>query len=110
MTEPQIKLLSDIKFSILAIEDFTHGISSFSAYQDDLKTQSAVERQLSIIGEAVTQLLKISSLELTHAVQIKSLRNRLVHAYDNIDASIIWAILSNHLPRLKVEVDLLLNP
>jgi uncharacterized protein with HEPN domain len=110
MTEPQIKLLSDIKFSIQAIEDFTQGIESFSVFQSDLKTQSAVERQLSIIGEAITQLIKISDLDLSHARQIKALRNRLVHAYDSIDTSIVWAILSNHLPQLKSEVESFLNP
>ncbi len=40
------------------IEAFTVGIDTFSLYQADLKTKSAVERQLGIIGEAVNQFRK----------------------------------------------------
>ena len=30
-------------------------------------------------------------------------RNRIIHAYDSIDDSIVWAIKTNHLPTLKEE-------
>ena len=52
------KYLSDILIAIDLIEKFTVDITDFNAYQDDLKTQSAVERQLVIIGEALNQLKK----------------------------------------------------
>ncbi len=55
MTEKGLKYLSDIKQAIDLIEDFTKSINDFNAYDSDLKTQSAVERQLSIIGEAVNK-------------------------------------------------------
>ena len=58
MTEKSKKYLSDILRAIVLIEDFTVDISDFKAYQEDLKTQSAVERQLAIIGEALNQLKK----------------------------------------------------
>lgn len=37
------KYLSDILMAIDLIEKFTVSITDFNAYQDDLKTQSAVE-------------------------------------------------------------------
>lgn len=77
-------------------------ISSFEAYTQDPKTQSAVERQLGIIGEAVIQFSKTEHLE--HATQIRGFRNRLIHAYDSIDDSVIWAIVHRHLPLLRREV------
>jgi uncharacterized protein with HEPN domain len=55
MTEKGLKYLDDIIRAIELIEDFTSNISSFSEYIKDLKTQSAVERQLGIIGEAVNK-------------------------------------------------------
>lgn len=68
----------------------------------DLKTKGAVERHLGIIGEAVNKFLKESQAnQLKNASQIVSLRNRLIHSYDNIDDSIIWSILIRHLPPLK---------
>lgn len=53
MTDQGKKYLSDILQAIELIESFTIGISDYSEYLSDLKTQSAVERQLGIVGEAV---------------------------------------------------------
>lgn len=105
MTEKEKKFLSDISNSIELIETFTKDLNSFADYQKDLKTKGAVERHLGIIGEAVNKFLKESKTnDFKHASQIISLRNRLIHAYDNVDDSIIWSILTRHLLPLKDEV------
>ena len=31
--------------------------------------------------------------------------NRIIHAYDSFDDTIVWAIKTNHLPVLKMEID-----
>ncbi|MDR1881519.1 MAG: hypothetical protein LBR26_01905 [Prevotella sp.] len=49
------KYLFDIQSAIALIESFIKDINSFDAYDSDLKTQSAVERQLAIIGEVVSK-------------------------------------------------------
>lgn len=106
MTEKEKKFLSDITNSIELIENFVTGINSFGEYSKDLKTKGAVERHLGIIGEAVNKFLKESnSNELKNASQIVSLRNRLIHSYDNIDDSIIWSIITRHLKSLKKEIN-----
>jgi uncharacterized protein with HEPN domain len=67
--------------------------------------KGAVERHLGIIGEAVNKFLKESTENnLTKAKQIISLRNRLIHSYDNIDDRIIWTIVRLHLKPLKEEI------
>ena len=105
MTEKEKKFLSDILNSIELIEDFTKNSKSFAEYEKDLKTKGAVERHLGIIGEAVNKFLKEPNTnELKNASQIISLRNRLIHSYDSIDDSIIWSIITRHLPPLKNEV------
>ncbi len=53
MKEKSLKYLSDILLAIDLIEDFTDGILEFHDYETDFKTQSAVERQLRTIGEAL---------------------------------------------------------
>lgn len=79
-------------------------IRVFEEYQMDLKTKNAVERQLGIIGEAVNKYQNLEEeLVLSDAKQIISFRNRIIHAYDNIDDTIVWAILHNFLPKLKKE-------
>jgi uncharacterized protein with HEPN domain len=105
MTEKEKKFLSDISNSIELIESFTKDLRSFADYERDLKTKGAVERHLGIIGEAVNKFMKESaSNDLKNASQIISLRNRLIHSYDNVDDSIVWSIIIRHLRPLKEEV------
>ncbi|PZX50193.1 HepT-like ribonuclease domain-containing protein [Algoriphagus chordae] len=106
MTEKEKKFLSDISNSIELIGDFTIDIKTFGEYQKDLKTKGAVERHLGIIGEAVNKFLKESTgNSLEKASQIISLRNRIIHSYDNVDDAIIWSIITRHLHPLKEEVN-----
>jgi uncharacterized protein with HEPN domain len=105
MTDQGKKYLSDILQAIYLIESFTSDISEYNDYVADLKTQSAVERQLGIIGEAVNKFEKIfPDSVLINARKMVGFRNRLIHAYDAVDPSIIWAILKKHLDPLKKEV------
>jgi uncharacterized protein with HEPN domain len=99
------KYLDDILYAVSLIDEFTLGISSFADYSKDVKTRSAVERQLGIIGEAANKYDKLNPDEsLENTVQIIGLRNRIIHAYDSISDTVIWAIIVNHLPKLKTEV------
>lgn len=110
MTEQGLKYLSDIRHAIALIDSFTASVSGFKDYVDDLKTQSAVERQLGIIGEAVNKFDALQlGVTLKHSRQIAGMRNRIIHAYDAVDTTIIWAILKNHLPFLKTEIDSLIG-
>lgn len=109
MTERAKKYLYDILSAINAIYDFLEGVN-FTEYCHDLKTKSAVERQLGIVGEAVNKFSNENEAEvLKHTRDIINFRNRLIHAYDNIDDSIVWAIKTNHLNELKKEIEDLLN-
>ena len=105
MTEQGKKYLSDILRSIELIEQFTAAVNNYNDYSADLKTQSAVERQLGIIGEAVNKFDKLfPEITLDNARRIVGFRNRLIHSYDAVDSSMIWAIIKRHLDPLKAEV------
>jgi uncharacterized protein with HEPN domain len=105
MTDQGNKYLTDILQAIDLIESFTSDISNYDDYISDLKTQSAVERQLGIIGEAVNKFEKIfPDFTVINARKIVGFRNRLIHAYDAVDPAIIWAILKKHLDPLKKEI------
>lgn len=72
----------------------------------------AIERDIEIIGEAVNRILKKDpTLEnsITDARSIIGLRNQVIHAYNNVSDENIWSILTNHLPKLKVEVEKLIQ-
>ena len=105
MTDQGKKYLSDILHAIELIEQFTATTVDFNDYSLDIKTQSAVERQLGIIGEAVNKFDKLfPELTLKNARKIVGFRNRLIHTYDAVDPSMIWAIIKKHLSPLKVEI------
>ena len=99
------KYLFDIQLAISLIESFTQDIT-IDQYLTDIKTQSAVERQLAIIGEAVGKLKQENTdFTLSNAQKMIDFRNRLIHSYDNIDCSIVWVIIKRHIPVLKQEIE-----
>jgi uncharacterized protein with HEPN domain len=110
MTEQGLKYLSDIAQAIELIEEFLSPISGYTDFLKDKKTQSAIERQLSIIGEAINKydLLQLEE-KIDNSRKIVGFRNRLIHAYDAIDTTMIWAIIKNHLPLLKTEISAFLK-
>lgn len=110
MTDQDKKYLSDILQAIELIEKFTAEISDYADYEKDFKTRSAVERQLGIIGEAIIKFEKFNPIyNMGNARKIVGLRNRLIHTYDAIDPSMIWAVIKNHLSPLKIEVSKLIK-
>lgn len=110
MTEKSRKYLFDIILAIELIEEFTVDVNDFNKYDSDRKTQSAVERQLAIVGEALNQFRKLEpGVQIDNDKQIIAFRNRLVHAYDSLDNSMIWLILKKHIEPLKIEISNLIG-
>jgi len=104
------KYLRDIQLASEKIRKFLPSDCDFTTYEQDVKTQYAVERALAIIGEAMYQLLKATpDISITNAPEIAKTRHILVHAYDKVDSIVVWDILSNHLDLLEKEVAELLN-
>ena len=82
----------------------------YEDYLADTKLRFAVERNIEIIGEAMNRVLRIApDIQISNAKAIIGTRNRIIHAYDAISDDIIWAIVVNHLPKLKKEVSDLLS-
>lgn len=65
---------------------------------------------MEIIGEAVNRIIKKDpQLLLSDSRKIIDTRNRIIHSYDSVSDEIIWGIVINQLPLLKVEVGQLLQ-
>ena len=102
--------LEDIKISIDEIEEFLPERKDFFEFQRDLKTKKAVERNIEIIGEAVSRILKVDpDIYITNARKIVDTRNRIIHGYDSISDDIIWTIVSRDLHKLKKEILVLIG-
>jgi len=98
--------LLDIQICIDEIFLFLGEQRDFIAYQKDLKTKKAVERNLEIIGEAMNRILKINpNFPIENAKNIIGTRNRIIHAYDNISDDVIWTIVIRELPLLKEQIE-----
>ena len=103
--------LFDILNSILEIESFVDfEETNFQDYSSDVKTKRAVERNLEIIGEAVNRISKKDeNIEITNKSKIISVRNRIIHGYDQVSDELIWSIITQYLPVLEKEVRQYLN-
>src|SRR6202012_3919096 len=96
------KLYVDIINSINLIEEFIGSINLFEEYDVDQKTKSAIERQLSILGEAIKRIKDIDPNEpIEYRDEIIGFRNILVHGYDIVDDGVVWSILKKYLNPLK---------
>jgi uncharacterized protein with HEPN domain len=111
MEEKIKKWLFDIQSAIEEIDSyFENKKKNFADYKNDLILKRAIERDLAIIGEAVNRILNVNpEIKIENAKNIIGLRNQIIHAYDNISDENIWAILINHLPKLKRDISNLLN-
>ena len=106
MSERDIpSLLQDILDAIGSIRVFTKEMT-FEDYQSDLKTRHAVERNFSIIGEAVARIDK-PFRDLHPSIdwrQVKDFRNIIVHDYFGIDDAIVWDIIQMDLSSLEKDI------
>lgn len=104
------KYLSDIHSSILEIELFMETRpKEYATFCDDLLFRRGIERNMEIMGEAMNQVLKIDpSIPITASRKIVDTRNFIIHAYDSLKPDILWGIVINHMPLLKMEVEALL--
>jgi uncharacterized protein with HEPN domain len=109
--ENEIKAwLSDIIKAINEINEFVPDKNDFHAFKNDLKTRRAIERNLEIIGEAVSRAVKKDPfLQITNARKIVDTRNRIIHGYDTVSVDILWAIIIRDLPNLENEIKFLLE-
>ena len=102
--------LKDIEQSIIEINEFLPGERNFFAFQKDLKTRKAIERNIEIIGEAMDRILKADpNFQITDSRKIVDTRNRIIHGYDSVSDDVIWLIVNRYLPILQEEVQQLLN-
>lgn len=100
----------DIQESIDHIDSFLEEVD-FEAYHADLKTKSAVERQLQIISEAAFRL-NDDGERLCPEIDWKGLcgmGNVLRPGYHKVEDRIIWDAVKFDLPLLKACVDRVLN-
>lgn len=102
--------LFDIKESIDSIWEYLGDKYDFNIYLNNKLLRRGVERELGIIGEAISKLIKLDNkINISNSRRIIDLRNWVIHGYDKVDDVIIWGIITRDIPILKNEIEKLIN-
>ena len=111
MNEIVKKNLEDILIDIDEIDIFFETLPKrYDVFVNNLLLRRGIERNIGIIGEAMSRILKAdNAILITNARKIVDTRNYIIHGYDTLTVDILWSIVINHLPILKNEVEELLK-
>lgn len=96
--------------AIRRVQEFTASLT-YEAYLDNILVQSAVERQLEILGEAARRLS--NEFRQAHPEigwrRVIGLRNILIHRYDEIRQETIWKTAISEMEPLRTQLETLLS-
>ena len=97
--------LEDILDAIQKIEEYVQGLT-YREFRESSLRVDAVLYNLEIIGEAVKHIPE--SIRAKHPYiewrKIAGLRDIIAHEYFEISLGIIWDVLENKLPDLRVQI------
>ena len=103
--------LEDIVAAADAIQRFIVSIPDESTFRDDELRQSAVLQKLIVIGEAAAHLSSEFRSRCTSVPwpDIIAFHNIAVHAYFSVDWSIVWVTTQDDVPKLRTQVQAILE-
>ena len=103
--DPEIALFQILSHAREAVA-ILHG-KTRADLDHDRMLNLALTRLLEIIGEAANRIPDSVQENYPHLpwLQMISLRNRLIHGYDNVDFDILWVIVTQDLPGLIVQLE-----
>lgn len=104
------KYLFDISRAAELLAGFVAS-KQFEDYEQDAMLRAAVEREFSIIGEAVSKLALAApdvASRVSEYRQIIAFRNLLIHGYADLDDRLVWGMTGSKLETLRREIAALL--
>lgn len=102
--------VADIVESANAILEYVDGVTE-QEFLEDARLQDAVIRRIEVIGEAAGRLS--AALREGRAGipwrEIRGMRNRMIHVYDDIDMNLVWRTVRSDIPGLLAELEPLVS-
>ena len=102
-------LLDILETSRLILESTSE--QALTDYEADIRLRHQIERELTIIGEALARLENLDSSlasKITDYNGYIGLRNILNHQYPDVEDAIVWTTIESEIPTLIRECELLL--
>ena len=109
--QPDDAWLIDVLAAAKAAREHAEGLDE-QRFMDSALHQDAVIRQLEIVGEAAGKLSDAarSRLSVIDWPRIVWMRNRLIHAYFEVDLDLVWTTVQEELPRLIDSIEDTMRP
>ena len=106
--------LGHIVEAIDRVANYLTDIPDLAAFQRDERTRDAVVRNLEIIGEAANRIRATApEFPALHPelpwIEMRGMRNKIIHNYFDIEWSIVWDSAKDDLPVLKRQVEMVLR-
>jgi uncharacterized protein with HEPN domain len=111
MSRATVKRLHDAHKAAEDIIAFTTPVT-WPMYQGDYMLQLAVERLITILGEAMSVALRLDkelALRIPDARLSIDIRNRIIHGYDSVDHEIVWSAATVSVPLLFAQITRVLD-
>jgi uncharacterized protein with HEPN domain len=111
MPSRDLVYLLDILEAARLVQTFIKDVDQ-DMFEQDLMRQSAVMRQIEVMGEATKRLSE--EFRANHPTipwrSIAGMRDILIHAYDHVDLDEVWSAATVTIPKLIHQIEPLLPP
>jgi uncharacterized protein with HEPN domain len=99
--------LEHIAQAIQRATEYVERAGSLDAFHQSQLEQDAVIRNIEIIGEAARQIQSHAPEFVTAHPELpwRDMRNRMIHAYFDVNIDLAWNTVKDDLPRLKRQID-----
>lgn len=82
----------------------------FDLFEKDIMRKCVVEHKTEIMVEAINRIKKTDpSVMIPNARAIIDTRNRIIHAYDNVQPAFLWSLVIRHIPELKKDIERIIS-
>ena len=110
MKREVLLFINDILTSIKNIESFSKKLTKEKLLKDELY-QSAIIRQIEIIGEAVKNIPESFRKKYYEVSwnKIAGMRDVIIHSYFRVDLDAVWNVIKRDLPDLKKKIEKILK-
>ncbi|MFO8077867.1 MAG: DUF86 domain-containing protein [Thermoplasmatota archaeon] len=110
MSKNDVVYLHHMLDSMVKIKDFTDNVGE-SEFENSELIQSAVIRQIEIIGEATKQISQSVKRKYPHIPwrDIAGMRDKLIHGYFGVDIDAVWDTIQLDIPVLEKDIKRILE-